>query len=52
MASKEVNTDSTSSASCSKKTKKCKTRYYKEWEKKFDFIQACAKNIVDFSDLK
>ena len=50
MASKRVNIDSTSSASCSKKVKKYKTRYSKEQEKKFDFIQVCAKSIVGYEN--
>ena len=50
MASKRVNIDSTSSASCSKKVKKCKTRYSKEWEKKFDFTQACAKSVMSYEN--
>ena len=50
MASKRVNIDSTSSASCSKKLKKYKTRYSKEREKKFDFIQACAKSAVGYEN--
>ena len=50
MASKRINMDSASSASCSKKVKKYKTRYSKEWKKKFDFIQACAKSVVGYGD--
>ena len=50
MASKQVNRDDASSASCSKKVKKYKTRYPKEWEKKFDFTQACAKSVVGFEN--
>ena len=50
MANKRVNIDSTSTASCSKKVKKCKTRYSKEWQKKFDFIQACAKSVVGYEN--
>ena len=48
MASKRVNINSTSSASCSKKVKKYKNHYSKEWVKKFDFIQACAKSVVGY----
>ena len=50
MASKRVNIDSTSSASCPKNVTKNKTRYSKEWEKKFDFIQACAKSVMGYEN--
>ena len=49
MGSKRVNIDSTSSASC-KKLKKYKTCYSKEWEEKFDFIQACTKSVVGYEN--
>ena len=50
MASKQVNINSTSSASCSKKLKKYKTCYSKKREKKFDFIQVCAKSVVGYEN--
>ena len=48
MASKRVNIDSTSRAP--KKVKKYTTCYSKEREKKFDFIQACAKSVMGYEN--
>ena len=50
MASERVKINGTSSASCTKKVKKYKTRYFKEWEKEFDFIQARAKSVVGYEN--
>ena len=32
------------------KSKEIQTRYFKEWEKKFDFIQARAKSVVGYEN--
>ena len=50
MASKQVIIYSMSSASCFKKVKKYKICYSKEWEKKFDYIQVCAKSVEGYEN--